>query len=83
MFTRQPVTRSQSSSPSTCQRRLASLTTAYGTRTAAVRVRRYRNTAGLAPVVPGGPDPICQAGSAYKLADDVQSSDHVHSGLPA
>ena len=32
-------------------------------RTAAVRVRHYRNTADLAPVLPRGPDPVCQAGS--------------------
>ena len=36
----------------------------HTTRTAAVRVRRYSYTAGLAPVVPRGPDPVCQAGSA-------------------
>ena len=41
------------------------VTRARGTlrRTAAVRVRHYRNTADLVPVLPRGPDPVCQAGS--------------------
>ena len=36
----------------------------HTSRTATVRVRRYRHVAGLAPVVPRGPDSVCQAGRA-------------------